>query len=172
MVITRKCKSLMNQRKKPAKLVWTQRWRIMNKKGLNEGVAKKRTRRVVKVQRAIVGTSAEDIKKLRTQKPEIRSAQREAAMREVKERAKEKKAAKQKAKASQPKQSKQMKQPKGGNKNARGGRQSASFSSLSSWGRFVLSYRVYAPAAPPGALGPCGRSPCGTGRHRGRARAL
>merc|ERR1719263_2426591 len=89
MVITRKCKSLMNQRKKPAKLVWTQRWRIMNKKGLNEGVAKKRTRRVVKVQRAIVGTSAED-----------------------------KKAAKQKAKASQPKQSKQMKQPKGGNKNA------------------------------------------------------
>ena len=122
MVITRKCKSLMNQRKKPAKLVWTQRWRIMNKKGLNEGVAKKRTRRVVKVQRAIVGTSAEDIKKLRTQKPEIRSAQREAAMREVKERAKEKKAAKQKAKASQPKQSKQMKQPKGGNKNARGGK--------------------------------------------------
>merc|ERR1719217_632861 len=89
MVITRKCKSLMNQRKKPAKLVWTQRWRIMNKKGLNEGVAKKRTRRVVKVQRAIVGT-----------------------------RAKDKKAAKQKAKASQPKQSKQMKQPKGGNKNA------------------------------------------------------
>ena len=74
------------------------------------------------VQRAIVGTSAEDIKKLRTQKPEIRSAQREAAMREVKERAKEKKAAKQKAKASQPKQSKQMKQPKGGNKNARGGK--------------------------------------------------
>ena len=122
MVITRKCKSLMNQRKKPAKLVWTQRWRIMNKKGLNEGVAKKRTRRVVKVQRAIVGTSAEDIKKFRTQKPEIRSAQREAAMREVKERAKEKKAAKQKAKASQPKQSKQMKQPKGGNKNARGGK--------------------------------------------------
>ena len=71
---------------------------------------------------SIVGTSAEDIKKLRTQKPEIRSAQREAAMREVKERAKEKKAAKQKAKASQPKQSKQMKQPKGGNKNARGGK--------------------------------------------------
>ena len=55
-----------------------------------------------------------------TQKPEIRSAQREAAMREVKERAKEKKAAKQKAKAPQPSSRKQMKQPKGGNKNARG----------------------------------------------------
>ena len=121
MVITRKCKSLMNQRKKPAKLVWTQRWRIMNKKGLNEGVAKKRTRRVVKVQRAIVGTSADDIKKLRTQKPELRSAQREAALRETKERNKAKKAEKIKnkavAKANQPK----VKAPKGGNKNARGG---------------------------------------------------
>ena len=121
MVITRKCKSLMNQRKKPAKLVWTQRWRIMNKKGLAEGGVRKRTRRVVKVQRAIVGTSADDIKKLRTQKPELRSAQREAALRETKERNKAKKAEKIKnkavAKANQPK----VKAPKGGNKNARGG---------------------------------------------------
>ena len=121
MVISRKCKSLMNQRKKPAKLTWTQRWRIMNKKSLAESGAKKRTRRVVKVQRAIVGTSADDIKKLRTQKPELRSAQREAALRETKERNKAKKAEKIKnkavAKANQPK----VKAPKGGNKNARGG---------------------------------------------------
>ena len=93
MVISRKAKSLMMQRKKPAKLTWTQRWRIMNKKGLAEGGVRKRTRRVVKVQRAIVGTSADDIKKLRTQKPELRSAQREAALRETKERNKAKKAA-------------------------------------------------------------------------------
>ena len=121
MVISRKCKSLMNQRKKPAKLTWTQRWRIMNKKSLAESGAKKRTRRVVKVQRAIVGTSADDIKKLRTQKPELRSAQREAALRETKDRNKAKKAEKIKnkavAKANQPK----VKAPKGGNKNARGG---------------------------------------------------
>ena len=94
MVISRKAKSLMMQRKKPAKLTWTQRWRIMNKKGLAEGGVRKRTRRVVKVQRAIVGTSADDIKKLRTQKPELRSAQREAALRETKERNKAKKAEK------------------------------------------------------------------------------
>jgi large subunit ribosomal protein L24e len=121
MVISRKAKSLMMQRKKPAKLTWTQRWRIMNKKGLAEGGVRKRTRRVVKVQRAIVGTSADDIKKLRTQKPELRSAQREAALRETKERNKAKKADKIKnkavAKANQPK----VKAPKGGNKNARGG---------------------------------------------------
>ena len=121
MVISRKAKSLMMQRKKPAKLTWTQRWRIMNKKGLAEGGVRKRTRRAVKVQRAIVGTSADDIKKLRTQKPELRSAQREAALRETKERNKAKKAEKIKnkavAKANQPK----VKAPKGGNKNARGG---------------------------------------------------
>ncbi|KAH8054147.1 hypothetical protein JL720_14518 [Aureococcus anophagefferens] len=121
MVISRKAKSLMMQRKKPAELTWTQRWRIMNKKGLAEGGVRKRTRRVVKVQRAIVGTSADDIKKLRTQKPELRSAQREAALRETKERNKAKKAEKIKnkavAKANQPK----VKAPKGGNKNARGG---------------------------------------------------
>ena len=121
MVISRKAKSLMMQRKKPAKLTWTQLWRIMNKKGLAEGGVRKRTRRVVKVQRAIVGTSADDIKKLRTQKPELRSAQREAALRETKERNKAKKAEKIKnkavAKANQPK----VKAPKGGNKNARGG---------------------------------------------------
>ena len=121
MVISRKAKSLMMQRKKPAKLTWTQRWRIMNKKGLAEGGVRKRTRRVVKVQRAIVGTSADDIKKLRTQKPELRSAQREAALRETKDRNKAKKAEKIKnkavAKANQPK----VKAPKGGNKNARGG---------------------------------------------------
>ena len=121
MVISRKAKSLMMQRKKPAKLTWTQRWRIMNKKGLAEGGVRKRTRRVVKVQRAIVGTSADDIKKLRTQKPELRSAQREAALRETKERNKAKKVEKIKnkavAKANQPK----VKAPKGGNKNARGG---------------------------------------------------
>ena len=113
MVISRKCKSLMNQRKKPAKLTWTQRWRIMNKKGLDQGIAKKRTRRVVKVQRAIVGTSADDIKKLRAQKPEMRSAQREAALREVKDRNKAKKAEKSKAKQQQAgKASKGMKQAK------------------------------------------------------------
>lgn len=89
----------------------------MNKKGKVEEGAKKRTRRVVKVQRAIVGTSADEIKKLRNMKPEMRSAQREAALREVKERAKAAKQAKQTAKAAA---AKVPKQTKGFNKNARG----------------------------------------------------
>ncbi|KAJ8614119.1 hypothetical protein CTAYLR_004615 [Chrysophaeum taylorii] len=123
MLINRKSKSLMQQRKKPAKLTWTLRWRIMNKKGKVEEGAKKKSRRVVKVQRAIVGTSADDIKKLRNQKPEVRSAQREAALREVKERSKANKAekAKQKAAAAQAKANVSSKSSKGYNKNARGG---------------------------------------------------
>eukprot|EP00633_Aureoumbra_lagunensis_P002248 CAMPEP_0197290764 /NCGR_PEP_ID=MMETSP0890-20130614/9968_1 /TAXON_ID=44058 ORGANISM="Aureoumbra lagunensis, Strain CCMP1510" /NCGR_SAMPLE_ID=MMETSP0890 /ASSEMBLY_ACC=CAM_ASM_000533 /LENGTH=69 /DNA_ID=CAMNT_0042763033 /DNA_START=278 /DNA_END=487 /DNA_ORIENTATION=+ len=45
-----------------------------------------------------MGKSADEIKKLRTQKPEIRNAQREAALRESKARIKKEKADKAKAK--------------------------------------------------------------------------
>lgn len=33
---------MYNQRKKPAKLTWTQAWRRLNKKGKEEGVVKKK----------------------------------------------------------------------------------------------------------------------------------
>ena len=49
-------------------------------------VAKKRTRRTVKHQRAIVGASLDVIKERRTQRPEARSAARQAAINEGKER--------------------------------------------------------------------------------------
>merc|ERR1711920_591773 len=71
-----KAYSLTLQRKKPAKLVWTQAWRRLHKKGLAETTQKKRTRRVAKVARAVVGASLEDIKKKATRP----SAQREAAL--------------------------------------------------------------------------------------------
>jgi large subunit ribosomal protein L24e len=37
-----KAKSMMQQRKKPAKLMWTQAWRRLNKKGKDEGIVKKK----------------------------------------------------------------------------------------------------------------------------------
>ncbi|CAM9532207.1 unnamed protein product [Ectocarpus sp. 13 AM-2016] len=74
-----KCKSLLKQRKKPAKLTWTQAWRRLNKKIKVEEVTRRRTRKTTKLNRAIVGASLEEIKKKRSQKPEVRSAQREAA---------------------------------------------------------------------------------------------
>lgn len=81
-----KAYSLTLQRKKPYKLTWTQAWRRYNKKGLSETAAKKRTRKLNKVQRSVVGISLEDIKKKASMKPEVRSAQRDAALKEVKAR--------------------------------------------------------------------------------------
>lgn len=49
-------------------------------------VAKKRTRRVVKHQRAIVGASLDVIKERRSQRPEAREAARKQAIKEAKEK--------------------------------------------------------------------------------------
>jgi large subunit ribosomal protein L24e len=82
---TSKAYSLTIQRKKAAKLVWTQAWRRLHKKGLTETTTKKRNRRTGKVQRAVVGASLEDIKKKASQKVEIRTAQA-AALKELKDK--------------------------------------------------------------------------------------
>jgi large subunit ribosomal protein L24e len=96
---TSKTKGLYNQRKKAARLLWTQAWRRLHKKIKVEEIAKRRSRRTTKFQRAIVGASLDEIKKKRAQKPAERSAQREAALKEVKERAKALKAKQAKNKA-------------------------------------------------------------------------
>lgn len=81
-----KAYSLTLQRKKPAKLVWTQAWRRLHKKGLAETTTKKRTRRVTKIGRAVVGLSLDDIKKKAGQKSELRAKQKQAALQELKKR--------------------------------------------------------------------------------------
>lgn len=112
--------SLTIQRKKSAKLVWTQAWRRLHKKGLSETTTKKRTRRTNKVQRAVVGASIEDIKKKAAQKSEIRSASKEAALKELKDR----KAAKKKSGKKGPSGQTFQKVPKHmGGKGKRGGTQ-------------------------------------------------
>lgn len=83
---TSKAFSLTIQRKKAAKLVWTQAWRRLHKKGLSETTTKKRVRRANKVQRAVVGASLEDIRKKASEKNSVRSAAREVALKEMKER--------------------------------------------------------------------------------------
>ncbi|MGK3733194.1 MAG: large subunit ribosomal protein L24e [Bacillariaceae sp.] len=79
-----KAQSLTLQRKKAAKLVWTQAWRRLHKKGLSETTNKKRTRRANKVQRAVVGASLDDIKKKASEKSSVRTAARDAALKELK----------------------------------------------------------------------------------------
>jgi len=65
--------------------------------------------------KAVVGMSVEIIKAKRTQKPEVRAAAREAALREIKERNKTKQAAK-KAETKTKAPPAKAAMPKGGNK--------------------------------------------------------
>lgn len=60
--INAKSKSLFLQRKKPTKIVWTLGWRRMNKKIKVEEVARRRARKTTKIQRAILGVSADDVR--------------------------------------------------------------------------------------------------------------
>eukprot|EP00310_Coccolithus_braarudii_P018975 CAMPEP_0183336780 /NCGR_PEP_ID=MMETSP0164_2-20130417/4644_1 /TAXON_ID=221442 /ORGANISM="Coccolithus pelagicus ssp braarudi, Strain PLY182g" /LENGTH=160 /DNA_ID=CAMNT_0025506369 /DNA_START=260 /DNA_END=742 /DNA_ORIENTATION=- len=93
--INRKCKSMSTQRLNPRKIAWTQVYRRMHKKGTLEESQRKKARKVNKATtKAVVGASLEVIKAKRNQKPEVRAAAREAALREVKERAKAKQALK------------------------------------------------------------------------------
>ncbi|RUP47087.1 hypothetical protein BC936DRAFT_146139 [Jimgerdemannia flammicorona] len=71
----------------------------MHKKGITEEVAKKRSRRTVKHERAVVGASWEAIRAKRTQKPEVRAAARQTAIRESKEKKKDEAAKKRAEKA-------------------------------------------------------------------------
>merc|ERR1711920_707093 len=84
--INSKVDSLFHQRIKPVKLRWTQAWRRMNKKGKVEEGSKKKTRKVQKFQKAIVGMSLEDIKKKKAQRPELRQQAKDAAAKEAKAR--------------------------------------------------------------------------------------
>ncbi|KAH0559233.1 60S ribosomal protein L24 [Trichoglossum hirsutum] len=81
-----KTESLFLQRKNPRRIAWTVLFRRQHKKGISEEVAKKRTRRTVKHQRAIVGASLDVIKERRSQRPEARAAARQAAIKQGKEK--------------------------------------------------------------------------------------
>ncbi len=79
--IDNKVACLYHNRKKAALLRWTQIWRRNHKKVKAEIVIKRRSKRTVKIQRAVGGMSLEDFKKKKNEKPEVRQAAREAALR-------------------------------------------------------------------------------------------
>lgn len=84
-----KCKRYFHNRLKPSKLTWTAMYRKQHKKDISQEAVKKRRRTTKKPHsRSIVGVALEVIQKRRTEKPEVRDAAREAALREVKERIK------------------------------------------------------------------------------------
>uniref|UniRef100_W5U9L2 Large ribosomal subunit protein eL24 n=1 Tax=Ictalurus punctatus TaxID=7998 RepID=W5U9L2_ICTPU len=107
-----KGESLFKQRKNPRRISWTVLYRRSHKKGITEEVAKKRSRRTVKHQRAIVGASLDVIKEKRSARPEARQAARAQAIKNAKEKKKEaastKKAQKAQGGSQQSKMSKQQ----------------------------------------------------------------
>ncbi|GJN09886.1 hypothetical protein PR202_ga27935 [Eleusine coracana subsp. coracana] len=109
-----KCKRYFHNRLKPAKLTWTAMYRKQHKKDIHAEAAKKRRRTTKKpYSRSIVGATLEVIQKKRTEKPEVRDAAREAALREIKERIKKTKDEKKAKKAEMAKSQKAA--GKGGN---------------------------------------------------------
>jgi len=83
--LNRKCEASFNFKRNPRKINWTVLYRRKHKKGQVELETKKKSRKVAKFQRAITGASLEDIMKKRNQKPEVRKAQREQAIRAAKD---------------------------------------------------------------------------------------
>lgn len=88
--IRSKEESLHLQRKNPRKLLWTVVYRRVRRKGVTEEVAKKRSKKSVKAQRGIVGADLATILARRNRKPELRTAEREEAIRKAKEEKKKK----------------------------------------------------------------------------------
>merc|ERR1739845_140237 len=72
-------------KRNPRKVTWTVLYRRKHRKGIEEETSKKRTKRTQKFQRAAVGATLQDIMAKRNQKPEVRKAQREQAIRAAKE---------------------------------------------------------------------------------------
>merc|ERR1712203_678010 len=86
-------------KRNPRETCWTVLYRRKHKKGAEEDVSKKRNKRTQKFQRAVVGATLQDIMAKRNQKPEVRKAQREQAVRAAKDAKKTTKATTKKAPA-------------------------------------------------------------------------
>merc|ERR1711931_480920 len=86
--LSKKAERSFPMKRNPRKISWTVLYRKKHKKGTQEEVAKKRTRRNIKFQRAIQGASLEAILAKRNMKPEVREAQREQAIKAAKDKAK------------------------------------------------------------------------------------
>ncbi|KAL6174645.1 hypothetical protein ACLB2K_051291 [Fragaria x ananassa] len=82
LFLNSKCKRYFHNRLKPSKITWTAMFRKQHKKdSAQESVKKKRRSTKKPYSRSIVGATLEVIQKRRTEKPEVRDAAREAALR-------------------------------------------------------------------------------------------
>merc|ERR1712116_53244 len=97
-----KCERAHLMKRNPRNTTWTVLYRRKHKKGQEEEQTKKKTRKTQKFQRAIVGASLTEILAKRNQKPEVRKAQGDQAIKAAKEKTKAAKAQKTAAAPSKP----------------------------------------------------------------------
>ncbi|CAH8620641.1 unnamed protein product [Schistosoma rodhaini] len=88
--INKKCERSHFLKRNPREISWTVLYRRKYKKGISEELVKKRTKRVTKSARGIAGASLAEIMAKRNQKPEVRKAMRDQAIRAAKEKQKQK----------------------------------------------------------------------------------
>lgn len=91
LLLNKKTRKLFHQKLRAQKIAWTASYRKAHKKDVTSEVKRKRRRTNQKgTIKSIANAPLELIMKKRNEKPEVRKASREAAVREVKERMKKK----------------------------------------------------------------------------------
>ena len=108
-IFNNKARCLFHRKIKPVKLTWTLAWRAFNKKIKIDDSTRRRTKKVARVQKAVVGMSLDEIKRRKAESREDRTKASDAKAKDVKDRkakdAKAKNATKGKdAKGAKPKQ--------------------------------------------------------------------
>lgn len=99
-----KCRHQFYVKRNPRTCAWTLLYRQARRKGIREEVSTKKRSKLVKAEKSLAGMSLEEIRQRRNQSAEVRQAQRDAAVKAIKDRMKaaaakkaEKKAAEKKA---------------------------------------------------------------------------
>jgi len=85
---SKKCSHQFYAKRNPRKCCWTLLYRQAHRKGIREEVSQKKRSKLVKVEKSLGGLSIEEIRQRRAQAPEARQAQRDAAMKAIKDRMK------------------------------------------------------------------------------------
>merc|ERR1711893_194231 len=119
ILINGKAEKLLKKKKNPRKITWTILYRRKHKKGtMTEIDARKRSRRALKTQRGVAGKNWAEIQAMKSVKPEVRKATRDAAIDAAKKKkkadAEKKKQARKAAAGKQPKQMQQKNVKQGG----------------------------------------------------------
>ena len=83
---TKKSRAFYKRKTKGQVIRWTVIWRRINKKMKTDLTTKRKKRKARRVIKAIVGMDREDIQRKKQETPEQREAEREKAIREIKEK--------------------------------------------------------------------------------------